>query len=484
MQLNDQTKNEIQEDNNNINMVINKTTKVNLDFVKYNKIAFNIIGFYIGLQYFYDLPTMFFIKDYLKAQPGSYSEIAAVSTLPWNFKPLFGLFSDFLPIFGSRRKVYLYICSISMCFIWIYWVLYNESLQQSMILLLLYNFFSCFTSVISDAIIVETSKEISKYTSMGESDLDTKNIISTYVQWKNIGLICSSFMKTFVIMQVSLKDIFIICACIQLFAFIGALFVQEKGYNSFDIENNSDEEEPLVKEDSKQENDITFWGFLCRKIILIPLFFIISYCSTPGNIFYLGADDPMFYFMTIKLQFTAETLGIISFLSYVFSLLAIFIYQTFLINRTYSYIVIMTTLMSFLFTFLQYLMVIRYNQYIYLSDFFCCLFSSSFNFLLAELAALPLYSLACLLCPPKLEASVYGIFSSACNIGGTISNIETSYLVRYYGITNDDFSNLKDLVLITNIFSLSPLLLLLIIDNKYFEVPKNSENKKIDKPNT
>jgi MFS family permease len=50
------------------------------------------------------------VRSLLKSWGDSPAEIAglmALLALPWSFKPLFGLISDFLPLFGSRRRYYL-----------------------------------------------------------------------------------------------------------------------------------------------------------------------------------------------------------------------------------------------------------------------------------------------------------------------------------------------------------------------------------------
>src|SRR5947209_13688186 len=50
------------------------------------------------------------VRSLLKAWGLGAREITAFSALlalPWMFKPLYGLLSDFVPLFGTRRKGYL-----------------------------------------------------------------------------------------------------------------------------------------------------------------------------------------------------------------------------------------------------------------------------------------------------------------------------------------------------------------------------------------
>src|SRR5947209_15284293 len=50
------------------------------------------------------------LRSLLKGWGRSAGEITAFSALlalPWTFKPIYGLLSDFVPLFGTRRKGYL-----------------------------------------------------------------------------------------------------------------------------------------------------------------------------------------------------------------------------------------------------------------------------------------------------------------------------------------------------------------------------------------
>ena len=52
-------------------------------------------------------------RRYLKVSSGEISRYLFLIGLPWSFKLPFGLTSDFVPLFGSRRKSYLLLSSSS-----------------------------------------------------------------------------------------------------------------------------------------------------------------------------------------------------------------------------------------------------------------------------------------------------------------------------------------------------------------------------------
>lgn len=74
-----------------------------------------------------DLALSYLYKDDLKLEPSTVSQINSFVFLPSIIKPVYGLITDSFPIFGYRRKPYLFIFGISVMVCWILmstWVLY------------------------------------------------------------------------------------------------------------------------------------------------------------------------------------------------------------------------------------------------------------------------------------------------------------------------------------------------------------------------
>ncbi len=192
--------------------------------------------------------------------------------------------------------------------------------------------------------------------------------------------------------------------------------------------------------------------------------------------------DPFFYFLTNELKFAPSSLGKISFCSTACVLIAIWIYKTFLKNVNFKLMITVGSIASSVFSFMAYLLVIRVNVKLGISDFWFVLFSNSFLSMIGELVMMPMLSLACLLCPKNLEGTVYALFISALNFGGIMSGLFGSFLTGYLGITSKDYSNLHTLIAIANISTLVPLPFLLFIPNSYFE-PKDESIEDSEKEN-
>jgi hypothetical protein len=79
---------------------------------------------------------------------------------------------------------------------------------------------------------------------------------------------------------------------------------------------------------------------------------------------------------------------------------------------------------------------------------------------------MPILVLAANICPPGVEAMLYATIMGAINLSGSIGKIFGGLLTKSLAITNNDFTNLPLLVVLTNLTGLIPLLFLgLLPDN-------------------
>ena len=79
---------------------------------------------------------------------------------------------------------------------------------------------------------------------------------------------------------------------------------------------------------------------------------------------------------------------------------------------------------------------------------------------------MPVLVLAADICPRGIEASLYATIMSINNLSGTFSSILGGIGTKMAGITENDFTNLPMLIIITNIIGLLPLLFLNLLPDK------------------
>ena len=106
----------------------------------------------------------FFMKEGLGLSATLLAYIASITSLAWWIKPGFGLLSDFVPLWGYRRKSYIYFCNTISIVLWLalagmafggmlttFWPLTILSFAMA--------FCFAMTDVVADGLMVQTGKE-------------------------------------------------------------------------------------------------------------------------------------------------------------------------------------------------------------------------------------------------------------------------------------------------------------------------------------
>src|SRR5579875_1219898 len=65
------------------------------------------------------LPIQFLLKNHLHLPPQTMAGFFALGGLAWYFKPLAGILSDTVPLFGTRRRSYLLLSALGAGIFWL-----------------------------------------------------------------------------------------------------------------------------------------------------------------------------------------------------------------------------------------------------------------------------------------------------------------------------------------------------------------------------
>jgi len=479
---------------------------------KRNKLAYLLIAFHQGVSYISKLAVQYFFKDELKIEPHILAQINSITELPWAIKPLLGMLTDFFPIFGYRRKVYIIICGIVNLLCWMMMATYTHTTEVACIVIFLVNLTLSFCSVLGEAVVVELSQLESS-----DKDSKAKDLVSLFFLSRTVGELISAYLKGLFVDIMPLRQIFFIaCFIPSMLVIAGFMLIEKKvgsdygsNYSSRNTNSrlNLDEERPILAGETRNANEnnnnnygsttrpgegnqqihsITgeqrrrhnkrtsipdIFAFLCQKHILLPLSFIIVFKMGPSY------QDAFFYFITNELKLNATDLGKISFCSTLAILFAILFYKAFLKKVNFKTMIVIGTLISFLISLSAYLLVLRVNLDIGISDFAVLLFANSFLSMVGEFVLLPILSLACILCPKNMEGTVYSFFMSSLNLGGILSSVNGGIATSLLGISSTNYENLHWLILISKISNLLPLPMLLCIDEKYLNPELEGEEE-------
>lgn len=477
-----------------------------LEKIKFrNKISYFLISMSFGLSGISDLALQYHCKDDLQIEPQTLALITSLVMIPWMIKPLFGLVTDLVPVCGYRRKFYIIFCGILISISWIILAIIPPNFYTSITLMLCINIGLSFTSVLGEAIVVELSKMPVTLNSQDESKTKDKSTsqardyISYFFFFKHLGSLGASIFKGILVEYYSTSTVFFIASFNPLLCIIsGFIFVENvefksnenkvyrrEGYENMesiknvgdtDIPNNIDNNDRISIVPESYFRLIR--NFICQKTILIPIIFIIAFVATPSYIF------TMFYFITQVLKISPSTQGILSLFSSLATLLSIVLYKLYFKKKTFKFMILWGTCLSFCFGFCDFILVERINLKLGIPDVVMMGFSTSMLSMLGELMLMPILSLAALLSPKNLEGTAYSVFMSALNFGMILSELLGSFLGTFLGITKTNFDNFPKLIIIANCLTLLPLPFIFLISNKYFDVnqEENTQEDKLAEP--
>ncbi|MGE5220054.1 MAG: MFS transporter [Chloroflexota bacterium] len=124
-------------------------------------LIFAIVYFAQGMWYLPNLSITFFLKENLGLSAAQTATFFSFTVIPWLIKPVYGLISDFIPLFGQRRKSYFFLSSgmavtmgllLTMMGTYTYWGI--------AIVFSLMGLGLAFTDVLTDALMVENGQRL------------------------------------------------------------------------------------------------------------------------------------------------------------------------------------------------------------------------------------------------------------------------------------------------------------------------------------
>jgi len=413
-----------------------------------NKISFILISFYIGISYVSELAINYFLKDTFNVSPSMLTNILSLAKIPWIIKPLFGLITDFLPIFGYRRKYYILICGILISISLINLSFFTTTLLEAKLNLLLYNSSVSFISILGQTIIVELIQEDPKNSSLVTIDYLTASI----------GYLISSFLQGLLVEKFSIKFVFQFSAILPIFLITSGLLLIEKKINLNDEKKNNNNSN-LLKE---------LIQYLLQKKIIITLIYFMVLLSTP--IYY----DTLFYYYNNQLKFSPNDIGKINFYGTLLNIFLITIYNKYNWNKYTKIFLLTIKILSMLVCQMHYFVVnnnyLNYN----ISPYSIIFLSDSIKVPLIQMQNLPLSEITAELSPKNLEGTVHSLFVSVMNLSNMIGSLLGSWLNNYYNISQNNFDNLGKLIKFCNYTILIPIIYIILLPDKYMN-PKSEK---------
>ncbi|MFM1841975.1 MAG: integral rane protein, partial [Cyanobacteriota bacterium] len=379
------------------------------------------------------LAISFFLKDELGLSPAAMGALIGLGAVPWVIKPILGLLSDTLPIWGYRRRSYLLLSGLMGSATWLLFASWVETVTQAGLVLLLTSLSVAIADVIVDSLVVERVQN--------ESLAQVGSLQSLTWVAAAIGGIITAYASGLLLEWFSSRTIFLITAIFPLLTVGAAFLIREQSTN---FPGNAQAPKP-------KEQIQLVWQAIRQKAILLPTLFIFVWQASPS------AESAFFYFTTNELGFEPEFLGRVRLVTSVAGLVGVGIYQKFLKTLPFRVIFGWSTVLSSALGMTTLILVTHANRAIGIDDHWFSLGDSVILTVIGQITFMPILVLSARICPPGIEATFFALLMSVMNLSGVMSFELGSWLTHILGVTETEFKNLALLVLITNLSTLLPL---------------------------
>jgi len=229
-------------------------------------------------------PLNYYLKD-IGWTPLQVTAYLAILNFPWIIKPVFGLVSDFIPLFGYRRKSYLIISSI--CAVGAYaWIARLSEPSEFALLLVLTSFAMATASTLCGALLAEN----------GQSFRLSSTFVGQQWLWFYIAIMASSFIGGELIQRLpplsALQVAAGVAAVAPIAVILASLFLL------------SERKSRANREEMQRTFRSVVTALKSAKLYLVALFLFL-YSFAPGF------GTPLYYFMTDELKFSQSYIGIL-----------------------------------------------------------------------------------------------------------------------------------------------------------------------------
>eukprot|EP00466_Bigelowiella_natans_P009908 jgi/Bigna1/58393/fgenesh1_pm.84_\ len=385
------------------------------------------VYFVQGILGLSSLATTFFLKDEMHLSPAEMAALTGITSLPWVIKPLYGFISDTVPLFGYRRRSYLFLAGILGSASWLVLGLAAQTPSQAIAARTVASLAIAVSDVVVDSVVVERSRD---------SQEEAGTLQSLCWGARYFGAAITAYYSGELLERMAPRSVFLITALFPLLVTLSARLVSQ------------------VRE---------VWEAAKQPSVLYPMLFVLAWQATPN------ASSGFFYFLTNELQMKPEFLGRLQVAGSISSLLGVYLYQTRLKAMPIKDLLRACTLLSVPLGLTQLILINGANRLVGIPDTWFALGDDIMLSALGEIAFMPLLVISAKVCPVGVEGTLFATLMSLFNLSGIISSEIGSALTAYFGVTESNFSNLGLVVAICNFSSLIPLLLINNLDRISFE---------------
>jgi MFS family permease len=228
------------------------------------------------------------LSYYLKVKGWTPVEVTAyfaVLNFPWVIKPVFGLVSDFVPLFGYRRKSYLILSSLAAAGAY-GWIARLTEPAEFAALLVLTSYAMATSSTLCGALLAENGRDFRQ----------GSTLVGQQWLWFNIAVMASAFVGGALVEELSpvlaLQSAAGIAAVAPLAVILGALLLLDEPRARID----RGELRRTLASIVEAVKSLRLW---------VVALFLFLYSFAPGF------GTPLYYYMTDSLKFSQAYIGVL-----------------------------------------------------------------------------------------------------------------------------------------------------------------------------
>lgn len=354
-------------------------------------------------------PLNYYLKEELGLSTTDVSEYLAIASLPWMIKPLYGLISDYVPLFGYRRKTWLMALNLIAAggFLWLSGLTDSGTLVTALTLTALG---TAASDVIIDALMVEKGAETGL----------TARFLGTQWFWFKTASVTTALIGGFLAANFKPATALHIAATITMLAPIALLtasyfLVQEKKSHI-----------DLVQ---MKETTQSMWAAIRSPRLQLAAAFLVLWCFSPG----FGA--PLYFHMVDVLHFDRQFIGQLAAFTAAGGVIGAWIFGHVLARRSVA-VQANVAISAAILAVLAYLALAQPSAY---AQTIAAPLNVSVG-MLNQIGALMIFSVAARACPPRAEGFTFAVMMSLYNGTDQLSSVIGSRL--YENVFNQAFAPL------------------------------------------
>jgi folate/biopterin transporter len=395
-----------------------------------------------GFSSFTTLAVNYFFKDNLNLQPTDSQLLQMLMKVPWRVKPIYGILSDSLPLFGYHRKSYMVLCSVLGVATTLTMAAPNlvTTPVVAVIVLMLQSLSVAVIDVVIDARVVEISRLDPEN---GANDLQSVSWIGT-----SVGGMLGSFLSGPATDGLGVRGVFCAAAVGPIATLLFSMTMDEA--------KSTLSKRDFVASASKQMQQLRT-AITTPVVWMCALWVFISHAVSPAY------TQILFYFSTDVLHFTPEFLGTISAIGFVFLLGGTILYNTFLTNVSFRRIFLVAQLCLALVSLADVVLVTRANLEIGIPDKAFVLGDHVVADVIGRLKTMPIMVLCAKLCPRGIEGTLFALLMSISNVSYSVSEFWGAFVCDWMGIAKDEYDMLWLAIVLRSALKVVPIFFLFLI---------------------